>query len=247
MSIAIVQTGPGVGSDGTSLTISQTLTGVTANNTVLAFVGHEDSGGTNPTITVSDAQATYSPDAVAARGNQVTSGIYSLFGANSGSHATAAVANSGISANSDWSLNNQEVSGLGAVSSLDQHNTNTANPSTAPTVTTSALAQGSEYVGVALAGNNVMTGGTYPPTGGNNSPFIAVYSNPSGTGGESFDSDYQINTSATTALLIAWGTLGTSQIWCAAVATYKAATASAAFRKTLSPLGTRTGSRQIQL
>jgi hypothetical protein len=91
-------------------------------------------------------------------------------------------------------------------------------------------------------------GGTYPPTGGNNSPFISIFSKPTGSpGGLLADCDYQINTSATTAVEGAWGTLSTSQMNVGTIATYKAATASAAFRKTLSPLGTRIGSRQIQL
>ena len=224
MSISVVQKATGVSSSGSSLSVSVTITGVTAGNTLIAVVGHEDAGGSNPIISVSDGQGSYTADQQNNRGFQTHAGIWSLFNANAGSHTITATASLGTAANSSWSINVIEVSGLGTSDSYDTGNNNSANTSTTPTSGVSAaLAQGSELVVTCLTGNTGLSGGSYtaPPSGGNNTPFIAIYAHPASQC--YFDSDYQINTSATTAVQASWGATTQNQIWSAAIATYKAA------------------------
>jgi hypothetical protein len=228
MAITVVQKGTGTASTGSLTSSSMSATGITAGNALIVVVGHEDSSGTNPTISISDGQGSYIADQTGTRGNQVWTGIYSLFNANAGTHTISGVASSGTAADSFWSLNWMEVSGLGASDSFDVGAENSANTSTTPTSGTSAsLAQASELVVCALTGNIGFTGGTFPPSGGNNTPFIVIYSNLAGTGGVSFDSDYQINTSVTTGVAATWGTVGSSQIWVGVIGTYKASTSGA--------------------
>ena len=221
MSIAIVQVGAGVSSSGSSLSQAITLAGVTAADALIAVVGHEDGGSTNPNVSGSDAQGSYTQDIWVARGNQASAGIYSLFNANAGSHTLTVTASSGTAANSAWNVNILEVSGLGTTDSFDASSSNTANTSTTPTTgSTGTLAVASEFVITCAQGNQGSTGGTSPPTGGNNSPFIDIYNATS----EWFDSAYQINTSVTTGVAAAYGTLNTSVIWAAVIGTYKAFT-----------------------
>jgi hypothetical protein len=221
--ITKVQTCTGNTSAATATTISITCSGVAAGDTLIVTVGYTLSGSSGSTITVSDGQGSYTADASLSRGSppQNFSGIFSLFNTNSGTHTITASASAGTSGNTYWAINAVEVSGIGTVDSVDQTGTNSANTSTTPTVVTAgALAQGSEFVVMSLVTNQHYSGGTFPPTGGNNSPYISIYSVNNLIC--SFDSDYQINTTATTAPAAAWGTLTTSQIWSAVAATYKA-------------------------
>jgi hypothetical protein len=245
MSITIVQKGTQV-NQSASLTAAITLTGCTAGNALIFCVSHEDSGGAaGQSVTASDnVGGSLTPDITNTRGNQAWAGVYSLWNIASGSHTITATSAVGTAGNSSFVINVMEVSGLGTSNSFDKSSGNNANTSTTPTTgTTSTLAQASELVVCVVALNTNTTGWTVPPTGGNNSPYVSIYSHTTTCCG---DADYQINTSSTTGVAAAWGTLGTSQIWSAVIGTYKAAQL-LAFRKTLSPIGTRTGSRQIQL
>jgi hypothetical protein len=229
-----------------SLSASITTSSVTQHNTLILIFSHEDSGSSNPTFTASDAQGSYTLDKFVARGNQVGTGIFSLWDASSGVHTITITAGSGVAANSGFAINYLEASGLGTVNSFDTFSTNSANPGTTPTTgSTSTLAQASELVIASVAYNLNNVGGTYPPTGGNDGPFISIYNKMNfGVPGGGGDADYQINTSATTAVAAAWGTV-TSCLWCAQIGTYKGAGA-ANFRKTLSGIGGKVGQRQME-
>jgi hypothetical protein len=227
MGIAIVQVGSAVNTSA-SLTSANTLSGVASGDSLFFLASQGFTDGSSPTVSVADGQGTYSQDVFTERGSQSYSGIFSLFNANSGTHSATATASTGTAADHDWYNNMLEVSGLGTTNSLDQTSSDNANTSATPTTgATGALAQGSELVLTAMQFNNDSSLGTYPPTGGNNSPFISLYSTQSSSAG-TCDADYQINTSATTAVQASWGTLNAAAIWTAVIATYKAAAVSSA-------------------
>ena len=115
---AIVQTAYAVndsGSGGTT-TIAVTITGVTAGNTLVAFVGNGDPAGTT-TVTVSDGASytqagSYTRDTV----NTQMSSVFYLENAGSGSHTVTAT----LSSARDYRrIRVIEISGLQISSSLD--------------------------------------------------------------------------------------------------------------------------------
>jgi hypothetical protein len=205
---------------GTSLTATATLNGVTAGNTLIALVGHQDFGNNNYTMAVSDAQGSYSPDAYLIRSSngRPSAGVFSLFTANAGTHACSAVASLGTVGNSFGALVLQEWSGLSA---LDQAASNSAGGTTTPTSgTTATLAQNNDVIFTILSSNSTQAGGTFPPTGGPGT-YTQVFNS------TLVDQDYQIIQSSTAAVSASWGTLTAAANWAAVIATYTALPAAA--------------------
>lgn len=224
MSIALVQTSTPAAFSGTS-SAATTLNGVTSGNTIIVIVAHVDTNGGAPTFTTVDSQSqTVNQDAFAKNTAQGASGalICSLYSANSGTHTITATASTD-GAESQGYVVAMEFSGI-AASGFDKKSTNTGQSQTPTTGNTSALTVGNELVVCALAYFNGGAGGTYPPTGGTGT-YTSVVNHTSGS--QTYDGDYQIDTTnSTSAVSAAWGTITASGKWAACVATYEPATTS---------------------
>lgn len=224
MTIAVVQVGTGTQSPG-SLTATYAFTPNTAGSTIFFIAAHTDTGGSGPTITLSDdvAGAWSGPEIKAERASQIHSSIWRMDNVPATLRNMTATASSGVAGSSSWGVCMIEATGL-MLGSLDVTASATDNnSSTGPVLsgTTGTLAQGSELVICAIAASSTLTGGTFPPTGGNNAPWISIYSHP--TTARYLDFNYQINTVATTGVQASWGTIGSVTIRGACIASFQAA------------------------
>jgi len=224
-------------------TTAPSLTGVTALNdlVLLVVVITYVAGTTAADLTASDAQGSYSQDCAepyySIGGNLALAAIFRLKQANSGTHTVTVTTTNG-SASYGWAQL-VEVSG-DANAAVDTTAVNSGSSTTPSCGPTSALAQANEIAFSAIGGYSTFTAWNEP----------SGWTNISNTSSGSFapySFDY-IVTTTNTALTANYGTISASQNWGGCIATYEAYIApSANFRRTLSPLGTRVGSRQTQL
>jgi hypothetical protein len=215
--IAVVQVGSVGHFNGSSLTAQSVLSGVTAGNTIISCVNHEDFGSTAPAISVSDG-VSYTADEAFQLSSAYDSGIYRSSSVTAGTHTVVATASSGTTGNSFGSVVAVEISGL-AASPVDQaavgHNIASTTPSVGPT---SVLAQANELLIVCYVANGVTTGITWPPTGGPGT-FTTIDNSLSTNDSASAQ---QIQTSGTSAVTVSAGTTPTRG-WVMPLVTYKAA------------------------
>ena len=247
MSISVSSASTVTNWNDTSLANANTINSVPSGAvSVFALWTYIDYADSTPTFSVSDGSNSYSVDVVGRNGSGQASGIAHFdYTANSAGNKTVTVTPSGTSGNDYGRLLCVYVTGLSS-SSFDKSGTGN-NTSTTPTcVIGTALSTSNEVIFSVLgSADNSLAGATTPPTSSQGT-FTNLLSDLTGSSIATAVISYSI-VSATTAPSVAWGTISSSTQWNSCMATYKAATASVAFRKTLSPLGTRIGSRQIQL
>lgn len=244
MSGPIVQVNTGAFNQ--SLTAHATLSGVASGNALIALVSHICFDSAGAAVTVSDGSGSYASDSNNADGfGDTRSLIARRSSVSAGSYTATATAGSGAAGSSYGAITLIEVSGLVA-SPFDKQAGNGNFSTTPATSPTSTLSQANELLLAVLAiYQTTVTGLTFPPIGGPGT-FTPIYS--AAPDGESYsDCDYQVQSSGTAAVNVAWGTASSNKVWSCSVATYKMAAASAVeFRRTLSGIGGRVGSRQIQ-
>lgn len=190
------------------------------------------------TMTVNDGSA-YTAAVESLRANRNYAAIWFLLNAAMVAHAIVCTA-TGTAGQCFGRISVSEYGGIAAASPVDRTGANSGNSKT-PSVTASGANVGADDLVVSAFGgdNTSWAGVTTPP----NTGYSSIYTDTGNSILPSVHADKIVAALETSAADL--GSLTTASNWAAVLATFKTGNA-AKFRRSRSPTGSRTGTRQLQ-
>lgn len=238
MAVALVQISGSKGAfaGGNTATPGALAAGATANNLLVAPYGHQQYDFDTAAVTAPG----FSPANSVIASDVTLAGCLYKIAAGAETGATFTNTTAGLPANSFGDVIIAEFSGLDAIAPYVAGDSNDGEGSGITSLTVSSANPLSENAGVAIASfasDQSMVGGSWPPAGWN--------SLVDDLGGDQIAIAYLIF-SSNAQLTAAISSISAAGNIAATVTIFKAATSSSAFRKTLSSVGGRIGTRQLQ-